>query len=82
MTLTVFFDLAKLRLGRGEGMKISVSNLFNYFSVSGDSKQIKNFPQKSGTLTTTREEGVGHFVVGTTQKYHFFLTATLDTANN
>ena len=30
-------------------MKISVSNLFNYFSVSGDSKQIKNFPQKSGT---------------------------------
>ena len=35
-------------------MKISVSNLFNYFPVSGDSKQI------------------GHFVVGTTQKYHFF----------
>ena len=27
-------------------MKISVSNLFNYFSVSGDSKQIKKFPQK------------------------------------
>ena len=27
-------------------MKISLSNLFNYFFVSGDSKQIKNFPQK------------------------------------
>ena len=25
-------------------VKISLSNLFNYFSVSGDSKQIKNFP--------------------------------------
>ena len=34
-------------------MKISVSNLFTYFSVSGDSKQIK----KSGTLTTTRGGG-------------------------
>ena len=28
---------------------------------------------KSGTLTTTGEGGgIGHFVVGTTQKYHFF----------
>ena len=53
-------------------MKISVSNLFNYFSVLGDSKQIKNLPQKSGTLATTGGGGVGHFVVGTTQKYHFF----------
>ena len=25
-------------------MKISLSNLFNYFSVSGDSKQIKKVP--------------------------------------
>ena len=38
-------------------MKISLSNLFNYFSVSGDSKQIKKFPQKSRTLTTTGEGG-------------------------
>ena len=36
-------------------MKISLSNLFNYFSVSGDSKQLKKFTtKKSGTLTTTR----------------------------
>ena len=48
------FDLAKLRLGMGEGVQISVSNLFNYFSVSGDSKQIKKFPQKSGTLRILR----------------------------
>ena len=53
-------------------MKISVSNLFNYFSVSGDSKQIKNFPQKSGSLATTRGGGVSHFVVGTDQKFDFF----------
>ena len=38
-------------------MKISLSNLFNYFFVSGDSKQIKKSPQKSGTLTTTRGGG-------------------------
>ena len=33
---------------------LSVSNLFNYFSVSGDSKQIKNFLQKKWNLTTAR----------------------------
>ena len=53
-------------------MKISLSNLLNYFSVALDSKQKRNVPQKSGTLTTTGGGGVGHFVVGTTQKYHFF----------
>ena len=47
------FLLGLIEVGEGEGGKISVSNLFNYFSVSGDSKQKKNFPQKSGTLTTT-----------------------------
>ena len=57
-------------------MKISLSNLFNYFSVSGDSKQIKNSHKKSCTLTTTGEGGGGgHFVVGTTQKYHYFYAA-------
>ena len=57
-------------------MKITVSNLFNNFFVSGDSKQIKKFPQKSGTLTTTGEGGgIVHFVVGTTKKYHFFYAA-------
>ena len=30
-----------------------LSNLINYFPVSGESKQKKN-PQKSGTLTTTK----------------------------
>ena len=63
------FLLGIIAVVEGEWVKISVSNLFNYFS-----KQIKTFPQKSGTLTTTRGGGVvGHFVVGTTQKYHFFL---------
>ena len=66
-----------MRLGRGEGVKISVSNLFNYFSVSGDSKQIKISHKKSGALTTTRGGGVGHYVGGTTQKHHFFLTPPL-----
>ena len=41
-------------------------NLFNYFSVSGISKQKKISHQK------TRGGGLGHFVVGTTQKYNFF----------
>ena len=58
LTLTVYFDLAYLRLGRG-GVKISLSNLFNYFSVSGGSKQ-KKIPTKKVVLLTT-------------QKYHFFL---------
>ena len=56
-------------------MKISLSNLFNYFSVSGDSKQIKNFPQKKWYFDTTRGWGVGHFVVGTTQKSTTFFDA-------
>ena len=45
-------------------MKISFSNLFNYFSVSGDSKEIKNFPQKRGALPTKGGGGggLGHFV--------------------
>ena len=34
-------------------MKISLSNLLNYFSVSGDSKQKKIYHKKSGTLTPT-----------------------------
>ena len=46
---------AKLSLERGEGVNISVSNLFNYFFVSRDSKQIKNFPQKNGTSAITGE---------------------------
>ena len=49
-------------------MKISLSNLFNYFSVSEDSKQKKN-PTKKGYFD---HNNLGHFVVGTTQKYHFF----------
>ena len=54
-------------------MKISLSNLLNYFFVAGDSKQKKSSHKKSGTLTTTGEGwGIGHFVVGTTQKYPFF----------
>ena len=48
--------------------KISLLNLFNYFSIS--SKKISQ--QKSGSLTTTGEGEGGHFVVGTSQKYHFF----------
>ena len=40
------FWLGLIEVGEGEGVKVSVSNLLNYFSVSGDSKQIKNFPQK------------------------------------
>ena len=40
----------------GGGGKISLSKLFNYFSVSGDSKQ-KKIQQKSGSLTTTGEGG-------------------------
>ena len=39
-------------------MKISLSNLFHYFSVSGDSKQ-KNSNKKRGTLTTTGVCGGG-----------------------
>ena len=55
------------------GVKISLSNLFNYFSVSGDSKQQKIFPQKKWYFDHNGGGGgVGHFVVGTTQKYHFF----------
>ena len=34
-------------------MKISLSNLLNYFSVSGDFKQKKCPTKISGTLTTT-----------------------------
>ena len=56
-------------------MKISLSNLFNYFSVSGDSKEIKNFPQKSGTLTTTR--GGGALCGGHHPKVQLFLTSPL-----
>ena len=54
-------------------VKISLSDLFNYFSISGDSKQNKNFPQKRWYFDHNWGGGeVGHFVVGTTQKYHFF----------
>ena len=66
-------------------MKISDSNLFNYFSVSGDSKQIKKFPQKSGTLTTTGERGGGGLAtlwwappIGN----NFFLTPPLSLSEN
>ena len=52
-------------------MKISVSNLFNYFSLSGDSKQIKNFPKKKWYFDHN-SGGLGYFVVGTTHKYHIF----------
>ena len=48
--------------------KISLLNLFNYFSIS--SKKISQ--QKSGSLTTIGEGEGGHFVVGTSQKNHFF----------
>ena len=51
-------------------MKISLSNLFNYFSVSGNSKQIKNFPQKKWYF----DHNPGG---GPTQKYDFF-DAALD----
>ena len=41
-----------IEIGQGEGVKISLSNLINYYSVSRDSKR-KKIPQKSGSLTTT-----------------------------
>ena len=56
-------------------LKISLSDLFNYFSVSGDSKQIKNSPQKSGTLTTTRGGGGRPFCGGHTPKVPLFFDA-------
>ena len=64
-----------MRLGVGEGggvVKNSFSNLINYFSVSGESKQ-KKIPQKKWYFDhNLGGRGVGHFVVGITQKYHFF----------
>ena len=51
--------LGLIEVGEGKGVKISLSNLFNYLSISGDSKQMKKFPQKCGTLTTTRGGGRG-----------------------
>ena len=38
--------LGLIEVGEGGGVKISLSNLFNYFSISGDFKQQKNFPTK------------------------------------
>ena len=32
---------------------------------------VNEYMRKSGTLTATGGWGLGHFVVGTTQKYHF-----------
>ena len=51
-------------------MKISLSNLLNYFSLS---KQKKN-PTKKWYFGHNWWGG-GHFVVGTTQKYHFLFDA-------
>ena len=48
-------------------LEISLSNLFNYFSVSGDSRQ-----KKGG--------GIVHFVVGTTRNYHFLWRRPLTNA--
>ena len=54
------FDLIEVGERRGEeGCKNFSFQSVQLFSVSGDSKQIKNFPQKSGTLTTTGEGGGG-----------------------
>ena len=46
----MYSDLALIEVG---GVKISLSNLINYFSVSGHSKQ------KNPSLTTTRGWGGG-----------------------
>ena len=65
--------LGLIEVGEGERVKISLSNLFNYFSVSGDSKQKNNFLHKTWYFDhNSGGWGGGHFVVGTTQKYHFF----------
>ena len=59
----------------GQGCRCDGTELgenFTFQSVkllSGDSKQ-KKFPQKKWYFD--HNWGVGHFVVGTTQKYHFF----------
>ena len=46
-----WLGLIDVRKVGGPGVKISLSNLFNYFFVSGDSKQ-KNFPQKKWYFDT------------------------------
>ena len=60
-------------------MKISLSNLFHYFSVSGDSKQKVKIPTKSGTLTTTGGGG-RPLCVGHHPKVPLFLTPPLTEA--
>ena len=56
-------------------MKISLSILFNYFSVSGDSEQKKISNKKSGTLTTTRGVGGRPLCGGHHPKVPLFLDA-------
>ena len=59
------------------GVKISLSSLINFFSVSGDSKPKKIFRQKKLVPSPQLGEGGGrHFVVATTQKYQFFFFLT------
>ena len=53
----------------GAGVKISLSNLLNHFSVSGDSEQKQIFPQNKVVLWPQLGRGGGG--LGTTQKYHF-----------
>ena len=53
--------LVSLRLGKGwKEVKVSLSNLINYFAVSGDSNKKKKCPQKIVCFSTT---GVGGRVV-------------------
>ena len=48
----------------GGGVKISLSSLINYFSVSGDSKHKKNFRQKKLVPSPQLGEGGGSPLCG------------------
>jgi len=62
-----------IEVGRGGGKNFTFKS-DQFFSVSGDSKHKKNFRQKKLVLQPQLGEGGGrHFVVGTTQKYKFYI---------
>ena len=61
----------------GEGVKISLSNLFNYFSVSGDFSKTKISHKKWYFDHNSGGGALCSGQLGTTQKYHFFFTPPL-----